>query len=174
VDARDRHDRFLLILTTYRRTEQASMADLTACASCANTQSLKQCARCKTVAYCSIACQRAHWQNHKPSCHFQVVTPSPAQSSTPTDALSLLRDLEKHGIEQEVSSKAHEVFNIPELRLAIFSELSAIELVNMQRICRSWYLTLAKEEKLQQRIFLAAGPGELVRPARKGQSDMVK
>jgi hypothetical protein len=145
------------------------MADLIACASCESTQNLKQCARCKAVSYCSITCQRAHWQSHKPSCHFRVVQPPAAQH---TDALSLLRDLPNPVIEQEVFSKAQEALNIPEMRLAIFSELPAIELVKIQRVCRSWYPTSVNEKKLQQRMFLSAGPGELFLPASKGWSNM--
>jgi hypothetical protein len=122
------------------------MADLIACASCESTQNLKQCARCKTVSYCSTTCQRAHWQSHKPSCHFRVVQPPAAQH---TDALSLLRDLPNPLIEREVFSKAQEALNIPEMRLAISSELPAIELIKIQRVCRSWYLTSVKEKKLQ-------------------------
>jgi hypothetical protein len=122
------------------------MADLIACASCESTQNLKQCARCTTVSYCSTTCQRAHWQSHKPSCHFRVVQPPVAQY---TDALSLLRDLPNPLIEREVFSKAQEALNIPEMRLAISSELPAIELIKIQRVCRSWYLTSVKEKKLQ-------------------------
>lgn len=145
--------------------------DLTACASCASIESLKQCGRCKTVSYCSTACQREHWQSHKPSCRFKVVIPQAARSSTSTDALSLLRDIKGPSIQQKrpgESPEAHEAFHIPELRLAIFSELPAIELLNTERVCRSWYLTSAKEKQLQGRMFFAAGPGELVLPARNG------
>lgn len=60
-------------------------------------------------------------------------------------------------------------FNVPELRLAVFSMLSARDLLRVQRVCRSWYHTIAKERKLQQRLFFAPGPSELVFPARKGQ-----
>jgi hypothetical protein len=56
------------------------MSDLTACASCTTTPKLKQCSRCKIVAYCSPACQRAHWQTPKSSCHFKVVVPSEGQA----------------------------------------------------------------------------------------------
>ena len=39
---------------------------------CANPgcagRGLKACARCQSVRYCSVACQRAHWRAHKPSC----------------------------------------------------------------------------------------------------------
>lgn len=108
------------------QSKRAGMADLTACASCSSTQSLKQCARCKIVSYCSTACQRAHWQSHKPSCHFKVVVPPAAQH---TDALSLLRDLPNPITEQEqeMPSKTQEALNIPELRLAIFSKLPATD-----------------------------------------------
>lgn len=149
--------------------ERISMADLNACASCASTESLKQCARCKTIAYCSTTCQRAHWQTHKPSCHFQVVLP-PA-SPSPTDALSLLCAIPDPGVKQKRPNKspiAQRAFNIPELRLAILSNLPAIELLKTQRVCRSWYLTSALDLQLQQRLFFAPGPGNLVVPSYKG------
>ena len=31
-------------------------------------QALKQCARCQDVKYCSVECQRSHWQKHKRLC----------------------------------------------------------------------------------------------------------
>ncbi|GAB7332228.1 hypothetical protein MBLNU13_g04082t1 [Cladosporium sp. NU13] len=58
--------------------------------------------------------------------------------------------------------------NIPELRPSILSLLSARYLLEVQRVCRSWYMTIASERKLHQRIILAAGPGELIVSARKG------
>ena len=141
------------------------MADINACASCTSPQGLKQCARCKTVAYCSTTCQRAHWQTHKPSCQFQVVLPPAHQSTTFTDTLSLLRTMPDPGTKQKrtkASSIAQRAFNIPELRLAILSNLPAIELLVTQRVCRSWYLTSALDLQLQQRLFFAPGPGKLV------------
>lgn len=147
------------------------MADLTACASCATTDNLKHCARCKNVSYCSKACQRAHWQTHKPSCHFRVLLPPADESTTPTDALALLRTKANPGTKQDVpgvSPVAHKAFNIPELRSSILSELPAIELLATQRVCRSWYLTSAIEQKLRQRLFFSPGPGELVVPSYKG------
>jgi len=29
---------------------------------------LKTCSRCKKARYCSLSCQKCHWQSHKPSC----------------------------------------------------------------------------------------------------------
>ena len=148
------------------------MAKLDKCASCADsTQSLRQCARCKTVSYCSTACQRAHWKTHKPSCHFKAVLPSQATETTPTDSLSVLRALHDPGTKQKLpdaSSVLQRAFNIPELRLAIFSQLPASDLLRTQQDCRSWYLTCALELKLQQRLFLSPGPGELIKPSFKG------
>ncbi|KAK5111587.1 hypothetical protein LTR85_011816 [Meristemomyces frigidus] len=60
-------------------------------------------------------------------------------------------------------------FNIDELRLAVFSLLPARDLLRTQRVCRSWFFTITNERALQQRLFLAAGPGELVFPAMKGK-----
>ncbi|KIN98292.1 hypothetical protein M404DRAFT_1005434 [Pisolithus tinctorius Marx 270] len=40
------------------------------CENCRTEQSgLRQCARCHTVRYCSVECQRAHWSTHRPNCH---------------------------------------------------------------------------------------------------------
>lgn len=67
----------------------------------------------------------------------------------------------------KLSSVAQQAFNIPELRMAVFSELPAIDLLRTQRVCRSWYLTSALELKLQQRLFLSHGPGELLKPSHR-------
>ena len=46
-----------------------------ACANCGKTRRwdkvdkpLSKCARCKSVAYCGAACQKAHWKAHKAAC----------------------------------------------------------------------------------------------------------
>ena len=141
------------------------------CASCKSTDNLKQCARCKTVSYCSTLCQKADWNTHKSTCRFTVTVTHP-QSHTPTDALSLLLampDLETTAQSLTPKTKvALKVFNIHELSVAIISLLSARDLLRVQRVCRAWYLTISKERVLQERLFFAAGPGEMVFPARKG------
>lgn len=38
------------------------------CANCASTENLGRCGRCKTVYYCSDACQKTHWLKHKRDC----------------------------------------------------------------------------------------------------------
>jgi len=45
----------------------------TACAACGGGSSasggaLQRCSRCHSVKYCSVACQRRHWQTHKALC----------------------------------------------------------------------------------------------------------
>lgn len=153
------------------------MSDLKVCASCTNTQQLKQCSRCKTVAYCSSACQRAHWQTHKPLCQFKVTLPSGSQATPSNDALSILRTVSDPGTRQKLrkaSSVVHQTSNISELRLSVFSLLSARDLLRVQRACRSWYMTIATEKKLQQRMFFTAGPGELIMPARKGSPSIIR
>lgn len=161
-----------LLTCHHHKPKIRKMSALTACASCNTTEKLKHCSRCKTVVYCSPACQRAHWQTHKPSCHFKVVS-LPSNQATSNDALSALRTMPDPVTQQkrkDVSAVAQQTFNIPELRLAIFSLLPARDLLRVQRVCRSWYLTIASERKLQQRMFFTAGPGELIIPARKGRS----
>ncbi|KAF8586097.1 hypothetical protein K439DRAFT_1632012 [Ramaria rubella] len=40
-----------------------------ACANCGSPHSLKLCARCKQIFYCSMDCQRAHWrEKHRAEC----------------------------------------------------------------------------------------------------------
>jgi hypothetical protein len=44
-------------------------SSLIMCAACSVKKvSLLKCSRCKTVSYCSIACQKEHWTTHKPRC----------------------------------------------------------------------------------------------------------
>lgn len=136
------------------------MSDLKVCASCAKTQELKQCSRYKTVAYCSAACRRAHWQTHKPLCQFKVTLPLASQTVPPNDALSILRTVSDPGTTQklEKASSFIHAFNIPELRLSILSLLPACDLLRVQRVCRSLYMTIASEIKLQQSIFFSGVP----------------
>jgi len=42
------------------------------CASCLKGNSLKLCSRCKSVNYCSRACQKKHWPKHKKECQKMV------------------------------------------------------------------------------------------------------
>lgn len=148
------------------------MPDLIICASCAAPmKSRKQCGRCGT-SYCSTKCQKAHWKTHKPLCQFKVTVPTSQVTAekAPTDALSLLRTMPDPSSKSSTSNltpATHRAFNISELRLAIFSEVPAIDLLRTQRVCRSWYLTSALELKLQQRPLLSPGPGALVKASYK-------
>lgn len=64
---------------------------------------LKRCARCKSVWYCSVACQKLHFKRHKPVCIAPTVeastqqaadTASPAETSTATtDAINPSPDM---------------------------------------------------------------------------------
>ena len=56
-----------------------------------------------------------------------------------------------------------------EVRLAeaVKARFPAIDLLRTQRVCRSWYLTSALGLKLQQRLFLSHGPGELLKPSHR-------
>ncbi|KAI6125917.1 ankyrin [Pisolithus croceorrhizus] len=64
------------VTATIRKWERRQAGEATApcearkrCESCATEQSgLRQCARCHTVRYCSVECQRAHWPTHRPNC----------------------------------------------------------------------------------------------------------
>jgi hypothetical protein len=58
------------------------------CAACSGTERrLQRCARCHAVVYCSPACQRQHWAEHKLRC--KRLAESPAASSI-TDSLDCL------------------------------------------------------------------------------------
>lgn len=39
------------------------------CAVCASEESIRKCARCRNIQYCSPRCQRADWRAHKSTCH---------------------------------------------------------------------------------------------------------
>jgi hypothetical protein len=144
------------------------MAELNTCASCAALgQFLVRCHRCGT-SYCSTVCQEAHEHVHKPSCQFTSNVPTQATAETPADSLLLLRTMPNPGTKQELpgtSPIAQRAFNISEIRIAVFHELPATDLLRTQRVCRSWYLTSALKLKLQQRLFFSSGPCELVVPS---------
>ena len=38
------------------------------CVKCGATQSAALCGGCKTVRYCSVACQKADWPAHRKAC----------------------------------------------------------------------------------------------------------
>jgi hypothetical protein len=47
------------------------LAGMTSCAACGKintTKCHKKCARCKTVRYCDVECQKTHWKVHKCEC----------------------------------------------------------------------------------------------------------
>ena len=137
------------------------------CARCASKGDLKRCGLCKGLWYCSIACQRAHWPDHKAFCTGYVV---------PEDALALLRSRPSACNKwppSHVLSAAERTFAITELLLVVLCLLSARDLLRAQRVCRSWYLTIALEHKLQQRLFFAHGPGELIMPASTGERETI-
>lgn len=105
-------------------------------------------------------------------CRLTVNTPPNDQSDE--DALTMLRGMPRPSLkaanaEIKAASAVLKVFNTAELRLSIFSLLPAQGLLVAQRVCRSWYLHVALEHDLQQRLFFEAGPGELVSPANDGK-----
>ncbi|KAK4555320.1 hypothetical protein LTR86_007617 [Recurvomyces mirabilis] len=146
------------------------MADEVTCAHCTKIRDLKKCGRCKTVSYCSKDCQKAGWTTHKSTCRFSSDTEPSA--SNDAYALSFLRGMSdlttKPDAGRPIKASVGKALNISELRLTIFGFLPASTLLRAQRVCRSWYHTIALDQKLQQRLFLAPGPGELVFPAKKG------
>ena len=56
--------------TTNKRTLTKAGEGGYICVNCTEVQpSMKQCARCKLVHYCSRPCQLQHWSLHKSACH---------------------------------------------------------------------------------------------------------
>jgi hypothetical protein len=47
---------------------QAVMERRSECVICKSTKSIKKCSRCRKVPYCSQACQKADWKEHKKVC----------------------------------------------------------------------------------------------------------
>merc|ERR1712100_52847 len=55
------------------------------CGKCGKFSTM-QCSRCRSVHYCGVACQRAHWKEHKPDCQ----APSETTFKVDEDQVSLL------------------------------------------------------------------------------------
>lgn len=143
------------------------------CAICGKAHGLKKCARCKRISYCSSACQRQDWTEHKKVCSFTVTTQT--TSKPDSDALAILRHMPCPPTKPakttfHASSAVMKVFNTPELRLEVFSMLPTRELLIAQRVCRSWYLHVALKSDLRQRLFFEPGPGRLIFMADDGNS----
>lgn len=64
-------------------------------------------------------------------------------------------------------------FNTAEIRMAVLLLLPAKSLLAAQGVCRSWYRTIALEATLQQRLFFAPGPGELILHAYEGMHEIL-
>lgn len=47
---------------------KACVEEVPCCVNCGSTKGLMQCNRCKTVLYCSITCQRNHYEQHQIVC----------------------------------------------------------------------------------------------------------
>ena len=53
---------------------------------CCSTPASNMCSRCRSVVYCSPACQRSHWPTHKTSCKV-VAQAAAAASKIPAHAV---------------------------------------------------------------------------------------
>lgn len=54
---------------TYAVTTMTDNANVVTCERCGGACTpVKKCARCLSVAYCSVECQKADWRTHKPEC----------------------------------------------------------------------------------------------------------
>ena len=51
------------------------------CAVCGRGGAKKTCANCKGRVYCSVACQRRDWKDHKPTCDVQALAIATARAS---------------------------------------------------------------------------------------------
>jgi Cdc37 Hsp90 binding domain/MYND finger len=40
-------------------------------------ENFKRCSRCKSVYYCTVDCQKEHWNKHRPDCDFYRTLPAP-------------------------------------------------------------------------------------------------
>lgn len=52
------------------------------------TGNFKQCSACKTVHYCSPACQRRHWPDHKPQCNHNQATKTSIKEHIATSSIA--------------------------------------------------------------------------------------
>jgi hypothetical protein len=57
----------------HKLLEMGKVAPFKACTRCGTPEfvagvKLKMCGGCEAVHYCSVACQKAHWKEHKPQC----------------------------------------------------------------------------------------------------------
>ena len=123
------------------------------CAKCLKGKGLKHCGRCKTVSYCCEKCQEADWSHHKLTCQFNITLPI----RNLTDALSKLRqstDLASLLKVDGGSDAVSKALNTAEIRMGIFSSMSAKVLLTSMRVCRLWYRTIALETTMQQRVFM--------------------
>ncbi|KAF9368625.1 hypothetical protein CPB97_004431 [Podila verticillata] len=64
------------------------MVDTQKCTKCSKTtgksrNALKRCAKCKTVLYCSQACQTMDWKAHKKSCGLSAGVVDPIITTLP-------------------------------------------------------------------------------------------
>lgn len=66
------------LLSGTDRTRSRELLDLK-CRVCGGNTKLKLCSRCRSVAYCSAACQKMDWDNHKRDCG-QVASPAAFES----------------------------------------------------------------------------------------------
>lgn len=61
--------------TSCETTTETFEVTIDACAQCGNdSDTLKYCAKCRTVQYCNRECQMKHWKAHKKSCRMAPAT----------------------------------------------------------------------------------------------------
>jgi hypothetical protein len=78
----------VLVFAHYMCHSPISIATRQECALCHSRREptqgdFKCCGACKSVHYCSKACQQAHWKGHKQAC--KEMTAAPAQATAEED-----------------------------------------------------------------------------------------
>lgn len=53
------------------------------CANCSKKGNFWKCSACRSVSYCSVACQRQDWPKHKPNCQGKTKEKEPAAPARP-------------------------------------------------------------------------------------------
>ncbi|KAF2166485.1 hypothetical protein M409DRAFT_54827 [Zasmidium cellare ATCC 36951] len=95
------------------------------CSACSTpSPNLKNCAKCKTTAYCNRASQKTHWQSHKKDCNASATTQSRADDK-PFTAISKGTFLQERSEEQTfrilidaLRLREEDVYNVEQVAVA--------------------------------------------------------
>lgn len=94
------------------------MDDTQKCAKCSKTtcesgNALKRCAKCKTVLYCSRACQTADWKAHKKSCGLSAGVVDPIVTTSPQGTFNTFsgRPVVAKGLDSTIDKPFTQLYN---------------------------------------------------------------